>query len=557
MNPEIFNDARKYVATRLAVAAIIGFASLSSGCRPEGAGTNEGVFPSPTPVLSGEGPRSEPTLRVEEKLQSPVLGEIYSREQISSEDLTVLEKETGLYVSGLLKITVKDPENSEEVTDFCFIKTTKGASFYVTFEGGPAERFVVAVTEDQDGRRYVDYAVNGKNGEKNEFLSYGLTAQASIQDPKTTLSRASKIGIRQDEVVSIAIGNPHTKKALTYERSSNPVFFQGLLQALSVIPVYAQEPEHTPTPKATSTPLPTATVRPTETASPTRTATKPPEPTKSPTELPTMAPTKQPPTVVPENQEAKKVLVSENLSQEYSFEKVRVGESALGNPIEVELIGQPENPQAPIVWFIAGIHPSEGTAKRANLLRKWYLENPGTWRGFRLAFSNVNPDGKGKVNPNGVNLNRNADFDWKKPAGKGDDCSAQGSAPESEPEARAIMNAADELKNRGEVVFSIVFHAEGRIIDPFVCPDSNSGSCAVSKIVAQELGFFYMEVWRVYGCEDGHPQGLAGQVDDALAQKKGLAGCTLEYGDGYNAQPGEAEFIGRGLMRALNSYFYP
>ncbi len=132
---------------------------------------------------------------------------------------------------------------------------------------------------------------------------------------------------------------------------------------------------------------------------------------------------------------------------------VAIGTSVAGRPIDVIRFGN--GPSARMI--VANIHGGNewNTAALADELIKYVKENPGVIPGDVTLYilRSLNPDGlarvlgpDGRVNDNGVDLNRNWDAGWQ-PVWDRDGCwdyrpTTGGAYPNSEPETQTLANFA-------------------------------------------------------------------------------------------------------------------
>ena len=180
-------------------------------------------------------------------------------------------------------------------------------------------------------------------------------------------------------------------------------------------------PTLTPTSTATFTPLPTETIPPTET--PSETPTETPSPIPTPTETPTPIP--------------------------FSEGPITIGYSVQHRPLEVYRFGTGTNDR----MIVAGMHGGSefNTIQLADQLIAYLKVHPEIVPADVTLFilRDLNPDGEalshtflGRVNANGVDLNRNWDANWQKDWPR-DNCWTQtyvtsGTGPMSEPETKAL-----------------------------------------------------------------------------------------------------------------------
>lgn len=198
----------------------------------------------------------------------------------------------------------------------------------------------------------------------------------------------------------------------------------------------------------------------------------------------------------------------QNNSLENDQNMIKIGETVKGNSINMEIIGNIGG-RDPIIFVVGGIHQSELTGWRGGsdqtsgwlgLAKEWFLENSTEWSGFKIALVDINPDGRSRVNPNGVNLARNFECvscRWSKtdPKKRGE-ADPDGESPVSESESRALINALEKLRLEGEVKLVVMLHnvaPKKGLIDPGNC-DMNPESCEIGKRIASYSGARYQEV---------------------------------------------------------------
>lgn len=169
----------------------------------------------------------------------------------------------------------------------------------------------------------------------------------------------------------------------------------------------------------------------------------------------------------------------------------QIGQSVLGQPIEIVRIGNGHQR----VLFVGGIHSghSPGSVSLAHAAADHFSRNPGLVPDSATMYVllDLNPDSEeatgrrlGRLNANGVDLNRNWDCDWARDAeiegnlvpGSG------GEAPLSEPETQALASfiTASQIS---AVVFWEAFVPNG-VVSPGVC----NGVTTVSNELAEAYG---------------------------------------------------------------------
>lgn len=258
-----------------------------------------------------------------------------------------------------------------------------------------------------------------------------------------------------------------------------------LCAALLAITTCTAQAEPTPTaeivfmvrelPTATFTPLPTATSIPT--ATPTRTPTLTPSPTVTPSPTFTPSPTPDP-----------------------GPELIEVGRSIHNTTIEAIRFGFGSH----IVLFIGGLHAgfAPSTVQLAEETAEYFTDNLDSIPENVTVFviPNANPDSPyspgnlaGRLNANGVDLNRNWDCRWTEDARFRDQVvkGIGGPKPFSEPETQVLKEFIEEI-NPSAVVFW-----EAKYTGGLVSP----GRCDRRSDVSFPLAEQYARLAR-YGVDD-------------------------------------------------------
>lgn len=253
-------------------------------------------------------------------------------------------------------------------------------------------------------------------------------------------------------------------------------------------------------------------------------------------------------------------------------ERIQAGSTGLGSPIEAKIFsqetGQETGRKEPIVLIVGGVHPQEHTGWGRNadgwlsLIKEEILRNSELWRGFKVVLVDINPDGKGRLTPGGVDLQRNFGGEecfpcaWREiPSFQRNICDSDGKKPMDQPEAQALLNLLRSL-GLEEVVFAVFLHNS---IPPFGAVDAASCgggkwgtplSCIISEDWAKNAGLREIRRWEEYGCEGQYPEGLGGQPPDYLSAVLGIPAADIEFSQ-RNPSGEEAKRAIEGLFRAL------
>lgn len=222
-------------------------------------------------------------------------------------------------------------------------------------------------------------------------------------------------------------------------------------------PLYTYTPTNTPTPTLTPTPSKTPTLTPT--------------PSKTPTLTPTPTPTRDPaPT------------------------RLEIGRSVLNQPIEVVRIGNGDKAVLLVGGLHAGFAPSTVTV--AEMSVSYFSDNPTEIPDNITLYiiTSANPDSpyapntlQGRLNANGVDLNRNwpcewvQDARWRNSIVKG----SGGNEPLSEPETKSLANFIQEIQPVGVVFWAAIYR--DNLGNGLVSP----GSCGYRTQVSGELATTY------------------------------------------------------------------
>jgi hypothetical protein len=218
-------------------------------------------------------------------------------------------------------------------------------------------------------------------------------------------------------------------------------------------------------PSPTFTPLPSATFTPTST----------PEPTATPTVTPTLTPTPTP---------------------DPGPELFVIGRSIQEKPIEVMRFGYGSN----AIVFIGGLHAgfAPATVEIAERTIEYFTENLTAIPGEVTLYviPNANPDSQpfqgeqlGRVNANGVDLNRNWDCRWTRDAlFRGDVVPGSGGVePFSEPEIKALVQFVEEVTPIAVVFWEARY--EGGFVSPGRCDRRSSVSYPLAQLYGEAAGY--------------------------------------------------------------------
>ncbi|WP_420628253.1 protein kinase domain-containing protein [Candidatus Leptofilum sp.] len=168
-----------------------------------------------------------------------------------------------------------------------------------------------------------------------------------------------------------------------------------------------------------------------------------------------------------------------------------IGQSANGAPLEVVRLGSGST----TLLFVGGLHAgfAPGTVELANQVIDYFTENLAEIPPeiMLLILPNVNPDSPrapgqlaGRLNGNGVDLNRNWDCRWVANPPWGSEAAVEGlggSEPFSEPEIRSLSNFIVAQESTA-VIFWQARSAQG-LVSP--------GECAEDSTVSQTLADVY------------------------------------------------------------------
>jgi len=218
-----------------------------------------------------------------------------------------------------------------------------------------------------------------------------------------------------------------------------------------------------------------------------------------------------------------------------------IGETALGNPIKMVTLSQKPGLKETLM-IVGGIHPGEKTGWLSQdksqtgwltMVKQWFMDNPQQWKDLNVAMVDINPDGKGRQNPNKVDLARNfacTSCNWTKTdPNTRDYADADGPEPLSEPESQTLINAVNiSGPNIRLLVFlHNVFQPSG-LVDPGHCDGSADKSCLAAQEIARLSGAKYSKIWSYRGNGAQYPEGLAGQPADYFSER-GYPTVDIEF----------------------------
>ncbi|MCB0033488.1 MAG: protein kinase [Anaerolineales bacterium] len=292
-----------------------------------------------------------------------------------------------------------------------------------------------------------------------------------------------------------------------------------------------------PTETVTAEPLATSTVeeiaavvQPTDTVPP-PTNTIAPTPTTAPTAVPEATPT--------ETEETAATLVA----PEGEFE---IGRSAGGIPITAIRIGEgPKN-----IVLVGGLHAGFAPATVSLTLDivKELQDNPELvpTNASIYIITNANPDSpydpgelRGRLNANGVDLNRNWDCEWEPTAIWKETVVSAGSAPFSEPETIALRDFLLAL----DPVAVVFWHSSAPGVFPAGCGELYQPSVDLARLYARSSGGYdYVSSFSAYY--------VTGDAADWLATQ-GIPAITIETRNHINI---DWEFNLGGMTGVLEQY---
>lgn len=198
-----------------------------------------------------------------------------------------------------------------------------------------------------------------------------------------------------------------------------------------------------------------------------------------------------------------------------------IGSSVKGRAIIAHSFGNGSS----TVLFTGGIHGSEpsGSATMNGLVSYLQARGHEIPEGRRIVIvPSANPDGLAsgsRYNANGVDLARNFPASNWRPdiqTTSGTKVGGGGSAPGSEPEAKALINLTSQLRPR----LHVSYHAQGRLVGANQVGDS----IALANSYAQTVGYrtMYSNAEAVMG------YAITGEFEDWMGEKLGVPAILIE-----------------------------
>jgi hypothetical protein len=208
-------------------------------------------------------------------------------------------------------------------------------------------------------------------------------------------------------------------------------------------------------------------------------------------------------------------------------ETVVIGYSVRNTPLEAVRFGNGQD----VIIFVGGLHSGfvPGSVTLANRTIEHFQQNPGDIPASVTVYilPNVNPDSPydpgelgGRLNANGVDLNRNwdcrwtADPRWRNVVQRG----MGGSAPLSEPETQAL--AAFILSQNSQAVIFWQAMVTNGLVSPGSCGTRSQSSEALARIYGLAAGY------RIADFEQLTNQAINGDVTNWL-DSQGIAAVSI------------------------------
>ena len=209
---------------------------------------------------------------------------------------------------------------------------------------------------------------------------------------------------------------------------------------------------------------------------------------------PTEPPVDVPPTEIPPT-DAPSATPTATATIDIGPEQLEVGRSVQNRPIEAVRFGGGEK----TIVFVGGLHAgfAPGTVSLARQAVSYFERNPqevpaGATLYIIISASPDSPNAPGelagRLNANGVDLNRNWDCRWAQNASWGNQTVSGGLFPNSEPETKALIDFIQQ-KGADAVVFWEALAANGL---------SSAGACGDRSLVSANLAL-------AYGLAAGYP----------------------------------------------------
>lgn len=306
--------------------------------------------------------------------------------------------------------------------------------------------------------------------------------QKNAQNAKLTAEAASTAAIQEKATAQAASTSAIEQQATAEAERNNAATWVANVEALLTIQASSAIGEFVP-------PSPTLTMEEV-TATLTDLFTPPMETT--PTVTPTTTPTPTPNLAATATIEMIKLQLAQVKATQTAVARIQIisiGQSVLGSPIEVNRLG---NGPRHIV-LIGGLHAgfAPGSVELAQMMVEYFKANLDQIpdKITLHIITNANPDSpslpgkkEGRLNANGVDLNRNWDCNWKTVAEWAGQPISGGTSPFSEPESRALRDYLQQLTPTA-VVFWGARYADGRVF---------AGRCGPS-MVSNTLAQVYKE----------------------------------------------------------------